>query len=175
MAPRVWTVSALIDAFGDLPEVMRRSPTWDRRNEMVRYAEFTDATGVPVFFCDAYCPWERSSNENTNGLIRLYLPKKTDLSRRSHTTGRDRRGGQRPTSHDVPCRGKLRERSSKRKRCDGHLNAPSHLLSFNRQRHRALGIDEPREEQPFQDPEVQEVQQHAVTDTAGQQSAESSS
>ena len=47
---------------------------------MVRHAQFTKATGIPVFFCDAYCLWQRGSNENTNGLLRQYLPKKTDLS-----------------------------------------------------------------------------------------------
>ena len=70
----------LIEAFNELPDGMRRSLTWDRGNEMVRHAQFTKATGIPVFFCDAYCPWQRGSNENTNGLLRQYLPKKTDLS-----------------------------------------------------------------------------------------------
>ena len=47
---------------------------------MTRHQEFSAATGVPVYFCDAYCPWQRGSNENTNGLLRQYFPKKSDLS-----------------------------------------------------------------------------------------------
>jgi IS30 family transposase len=47
---------------------------------MTRHGEFTWATGIPVYFCDAYCPWQRGSNESSNGLLRQYFPKKTDLS-----------------------------------------------------------------------------------------------
>jgi IS30 family transposase len=47
---------------------------------MTRHTDFTAATGIPVYFCDAYCPWQRGSNENSNGLLRQYFPKKTDLS-----------------------------------------------------------------------------------------------
>jgi IS30 family transposase len=47
---------------------------------LTRHEDFTRATGVPVFFCDAYSPWQRGSNENSNGLLRQYFPKKTDLS-----------------------------------------------------------------------------------------------
>jgi|SRR5215217_5195114 len=73
-------VAALMTAFQQLPPTMRRSLTWDRGVEMTRHADFTAATGIPVYFCDAYCPWQRGSNENSNGLLRQYFPKKTDLS-----------------------------------------------------------------------------------------------
>jgi IS30 family transposase len=73
-------ITAVAKAFARLPETMRKTLTWDRGTEMTRHAEFTWASGVPVYFCDAYCPWQRGSNENTNGLLRQYFPKKTDLS-----------------------------------------------------------------------------------------------
>ncbi len=73
-------IAALVTAFKQLPQGMARTLTWDRGIEMTRHQEFSAATGVPVYFCDAYCPWQRGSNENTNGLLRQYFPKKTDLS-----------------------------------------------------------------------------------------------
>ena len=73
-------IRTLCQAFQTLPASMARSLTWDRGIEMSRHAEFSMTTGVPVFFCDAYSPWQRGSNENTNGLLRQYFPKKTDLS-----------------------------------------------------------------------------------------------
>jgi transposase, IS30 family len=74
-------VAAVSREFLGLPDRMRASLTWDRGVEMTRHADFTDATKVPVYFCDAYSPWQRGSNENTNGLLRQYFPKKkTDLS-----------------------------------------------------------------------------------------------
>ena len=50
---------------------------------MTKHADITTNTGVPVYFCDAYCPWQRGSNENSNGLLRQYFPKKTDLGQHS--------------------------------------------------------------------------------------------
>jgi IS30 family transposase len=76
-------IAALQDRIADLPGHLMKSLTWDQGREMAAHRVFTVQTGVPVFFCDPHSPWQRGSNENTNGLLRQYLPRKVDLAARS--------------------------------------------------------------------------------------------
>ena len=72
--------NALIRGAKKLPRELYKSLTWDRGTEMKAHQKFTVATDIKVYFCDPRCPWQRGSNENTNGLLRQYFPKGTDLS-----------------------------------------------------------------------------------------------
>ena len=73
-------INALIKNARKLPQELYKSLTWDRGTEMADHKRFTLATDIQVYFCDPQNPWQRGSNENTNGLLRQYFPKGTDIS-----------------------------------------------------------------------------------------------
>ena len=77
------TCRGVTSALEGLPPPLRRTLTWDQGTEMAGHEQITDAIGVPVFFCDPRSPWQRPTNENSNGLLRDYFPKGTSLAAHS--------------------------------------------------------------------------------------------
>jgi IS30 family transposase len=75
--------SAIVAALGSLPDTAMRTLTWDQGTELTQHREIASASGISIFFCEPHSPWQRGTNENTNGLIRQYFPKSTDLNKHS--------------------------------------------------------------------------------------------
>ena len=109
---------ALAAALASMPDELKRSLTWDRGKEMSAHAQFTIDTGLKVYFADPRSPWQRGTNENTNGLLRQYFPKGTDLARWGpedliavahalNTRPRKRLGWRTVNACIISCRGRL--------------------------------------------------------------------
>ena len=89
---------ALTDKIKTIPDILRASLTWDQGPEMREWQQVSVAADIDIYFCDPHSPWQRATNENTNGLLRQYFPKGTDLSVHRRTRPRlGRHRTQRPT------------------------------------------------------------------------------
>ena len=136
---------ALNARLGELPAELRRSITWDQSTEMARHLTITKTLGAPVYFCDSHSPWQRGSNENTNGLLRDYFPKGTDLHAcpAEHLLAVENELNNRPdacstTAHRLPPTAPA-ERSDRwpagseptRRRHTGTTGSPSHCDELN--------------------------------------------
>ena len=75
--------AAIVAALESLPDTAMRTLTWDQGTELTQHREIASASGISIFFCEPHSPWQRGTNENTNGLIRQYFPKSTDLNKHS--------------------------------------------------------------------------------------------
>ena len=82
-APAVRT--AIVAALESLPDTAIRTLTWDQGTELAQHREIASESGIRIFFCEPHSPWQRGTNENTNGLVRQYFPKSTDLNQHSAT------------------------------------------------------------------------------------------